>query len=107
MVRMNTPPMVQLHRFAMTIQVNKPNTATSSGFTESVVKRKTLGPGLSPPKDSAAKIRKTAAALPGMPSESTGMRLAPETDEFAASVAATPSGTPSPNPGASLAFFLS
>ena len=77
--------------------VKMPKATTISPFTPSAGRRKTAGPGLKPPMLSIARIRNTAAALPGMPSERTGIRLAPETAEFAASVAATPSGAPVPN----------
>ena len=46
---------------------------------------------------SAESIRNTAAAFPGIPRDKTGIRFAPETEELAASVAAIPSGAPSPN----------
>ena len=97
MLRMNKPPTVQLAMLATNIDVKMPNAITSSKLTPSAGTLNTDGPGLNPPMLSMARIRKTAAALPGMPNERTGMRFAPETDEFAASVAATPSGIPSPN----------
>ena len=90
---------------ASIIVVNRPKAMTSSGFTSAVEKRKTEGPGLKPPMLSAARIRKTAPTLPGMPSDSTGIRLAPETELFAASVAATPSGVPLPNGTGPLCIF--
>ena len=71
-----------------------PNAMTNSGLMLPCVKRNTDGPGLKPPMVSVARMRKTAAALPGIPNDKTGIRLAPETDEFAASVAAIPSGAP-------------
>ena len=65
---------------------------------------KTEGPGLKLPIESMARIRKTAAAFPGMPSDKTGIKFAPETALFAASVAAIPSGAPSPNFGSFASF---
>jgi len=86
--------------------VNKPNAITSSGFILPSESLNTEGPGLNPLIESAASIRNTAAAFPGIPKDKTGIRMAPDTDEFAASVAAIPSGAPSPN-GTSIADFFS
>ncbi len=47
-----------------------------------------------------------AAMLPGMPSVSSGIRLAPTTALFAVSVAAMPRGSPVPKLSGSLAACL-
>lgn len=63
------------------------------------MKRNTEGPGLKPPMVLAARMMNTAEMLPGMPRLRAGIRLAPDTAEFAASQAAMPSGAPSPKRG--------
>ena len=73
-----------------------PNAITISPFTPSLGTRNTEGPGFNPSTVSIANMRKMAAALPGIPKDSTGIKFAPETAELAASVDATPSIAPSP-----------
>lgn len=101
-LRMNSPPTVQLRKLAMLMMVNRPNAIISSGFTEVSESRNTDGPGLNPPILSVARIRKTAATLPGIPRLRTGIRLAPATALFAVSVAAIPRGIPGPKFSGSL-----
>ena len=93
---MTCPPTIQLVILAKIINVKIPNAMTISVFTPSLGTRNTDGPGFKPSTVSIAKIKKIAAALPGIPSDSTGIKFAPETAEFAASVEATPSIAPSP-----------
>ena len=79
------------------MSVKSPKAITISGLVPLDGSLKTPGLGFRPLIESIARIRNTAAALPGMPSDRTGIRLAPDTAELAASVAATPCGTPVPN----------
>ena len=95
--RMNIPPTVQLIMLPKTMMVNIPKHMTNSVFTSLLLKLKTEGPGLKPAMLSVAKIKKTAAIFPGIPRLNTGIRLAPDTAELAAYVAAIPSGKPVPN----------
>ena len=81
--RMKRPPIVQFSTFAINIVVNSPNAITSSGLILAGRQAKDRRAGIEATDAVGGENEEYCGGIAGIPSDRTGMRLAPETDEFA------------------------